>query len=131
MPIYIYEHPETGEIKEIIQGMNEPHQYKDENGDQWKRVLTVPNVAIDNTVDPFSTQQFVNKTGNSKGTIGDVMDRAKDLSEARKKRLGFDPVQNKYFDEWSKKRAGKQHPADHRPFKPQKLKVSKALKPKK
>ena len=42
MPLYSYEHPNTGEITEVFQGMKEPHQYIDEDGVEWKRVFTSP-----------------------------------------------------------------------------------------
>jgi hypothetical protein len=50
-------------------------------------------------------------TGNKKGTMGDLFDQSKELSEARKKiHGGKDPVKQKYWKEWSKKRKGKKHP---------------------
>lgn len=129
MSIYIYQNEETGEVKEIVQRMDEPHTYSEE-GVEWKRVFTVPNAQISAAVDPFNPQQFVEKTGNSKGSLGDVFDRAKELSDQRKAKIGYDPVQNKYFDSWSEKRAGKRHPADSRPIKPEKLKVAVSKKEK-
>lgn len=111
MPLYIFENPETGEIKEILQSMTEEHIYS-ENGIQWNRVWTTPQVAIDVKIDPFSKKQFVDKT-NKPGTYGDLMDRSAELSEARaEKNGGVDPIKQKFFDDYAKKRGGKRHPEE-------------------
>jgi predicted nucleic acid-binding Zn ribbon protein len=39
MPIYLYQNPETDEVLEVLQGMNDKHEYFDEQGIEWKRVL--------------------------------------------------------------------------------------------
>jgi hypothetical protein len=112
MPLYTYEHPETGETKDILQGMNEDHVYIDSEGLKWNRVFISPNASIDANIDPFSNKQFLEKTGSTKGTYGELMDRSKEMSEKRKNKLGFDPVQKKYFQEYSKKRNGIKHHLD-------------------
>ena len=40
------------------------------------------------------------------------MDRAKEAGEKRKDKLGYDPVQKKWFEDYSKQRKGKRHPND-------------------
>lgn len=112
MPLYTYEHPETEEIVDIIQGMNDEHVYIDEKGVQWKRVFHIPEANIDSQIDPFSNQSFKDKTANQKGTYGDIIDQSKEMSQRRKDKLGYDPVQKKYFQEYSKKRRGLKHPLD-------------------
>jgi hypothetical protein len=111
MPLYIFQNPETGEIKEVVQSMNQEHTYT-EDGTEWDRVWTTPQVAMDVKIDPFSTKQFVDKT-NKPGTYGDLMDRSAELSEARaEKNGGVDPVKQKFFDDYSKTRGGKRHPEE-------------------
>ena len=38
MPLYTYEHPETGETLDVVQGMNDEHVYVSEDGIKWNRV---------------------------------------------------------------------------------------------
>lgn len=112
MPLYTYEHPETSETIDVVQGMNDEHVYVDEKGVEWKRVFYSPRASIDSNVDPFDNHAFVSKTGNQKGSYGDILDQSKELSQKRKDKLGYDPVQKKYFKEYSEKRRGLKHPLD-------------------
>jgi len=111
MPIYLFQHPESGEQVEVLLGMNEDKFYIDGDGIEWQRVFLAPNATIDAELDPFSSRSFIDKT-NSKGSMGDLMERSKEMSEKRKDKLGFDPVQKKYFEEYSKKRRGIKHTLD-------------------
>lgn len=111
MPIYIYQNPKTEEIKEVVQSIHDKHEYS-ENGTKWIRIFTPPEL---NTHDKLgaesSSQKFAELTGKQKGTIGDLWDRSKELSEKRKKLYGGeDPVKKNYYADWSKKRKGKVHP---------------------
>lgn len=110
MPIYIYKHPETGETKEVVQTMNEEHKYF-EDGVEWKRVFLSPNASIDTKSE--TPEQFVEKTGNMKGSIGDMMDYSAELSAKRasKSESGEDPIKRKHFDDYEK-RVGKKHMSD-------------------
>jgi hypothetical protein len=120
MPLYLYSNPETGETKEIVQSMKEDHVYF-EDGIQWKRVFTVPTASIDTKIDPFSQRQFVEKTGNKKGTVGNMMDLSAELSQKREQSNGKeDPVKRKHFSDYEKK-VGKKHVAD----KPKMIETSK------
>jgi len=104
MPTYLYQNPKTGEVKEIIQKINEDHFYI-ENGIKWERIFTVPQLNTEGTLNADCTEkQFSEFTKNKKGTIGDLWDRSKELSEKRKKIYGKDPVKEKYKKDWSKKR---------------------------
>jgi len=112
MPIYIYENPNTKKIKEIVQSVNDKHEYY-EDGLKWNRIFTVPQVGVDTTLDAFSNEKdFVEKTKNKKDSVGALWDRSRELSEKREKIYGKDPVKQKYFKDWSKKRKGKKHPKD-------------------
>jgi hypothetical protein len=115
MPEYIYQNPETDEYVIIIQTMNEKHELVDENGLEWKRVLTCPKLNIDSDVDPFNKNQYLDKTKNMKGSMGDLMDQSREMSEKRAAICGgTDPVKSKAMDNWSNKRGGMAHPQDER-----------------
>jgi hypothetical protein len=110
MPIYEYQNPETGELIEVLQTMVEDHVYFDSDGLEWKRVFTAPNMSVDSQIDPYSSKDFVQKTENKKGTIGDMMDYSKELSQERaEKNGGVDPVKEKYYKDYSDKRKGAKH----------------------
>ena len=110
MPIYVYKHPEHEEYREVFQGMNDEHIYS-EDGVEWDRVFLSPNASIDSSVDPFSKQQFIDSTYNKKGSLGDVMDYSAELSAKRaEKSGGKDPVKEKFYDDYAKKRNGAEHP---------------------
>jgi len=114
MPFYTYINPDTEEMIDISQSINENHVYIDKNGLEWRRVFTVPEVNTHGTLKADATEkQFSEYTRNQKGSMGDLYDRSAELSEKRKKIYGKDPVKKKYFNDWSKKRKGKVHPKSH------------------
>ena len=53
-----------------------------------KRVFLSPNASIDNSIDPFNKQQYIDATYNKKGTLGDMMDLSADLSKQRAEKAG-------------------------------------------
>ena len=109
MPIYIYQHPETAEYIEVLQGMNDDHVYFDQQGTEWKRVFTVPNAFTDLESDPFNQNQYLEKTSQG-GSQGDLWDRSKELSSKRAdKNGGVDPLKKAYFKDYSQKRGGAKH----------------------
>ena len=110
--LYIFEHPDTGEIVEVIQRMKDKHEYVDEEGTEWKRVFTSPGATIDTQVDPFSNTQFVDKTRGKGMTMGQLWDESAEASRKREKTLGKDPVKEKYFKNYSKNRNGMKHEKD-------------------
>jgi hypothetical protein len=110
MPIYIYQNPETGEVKEIMQSMNDIHEYFEKNV-KWNRIFTVPQASIDTNADPFNSNQFLDVTKNKKGTYGNMLDYSKELSEKRSKISGGpDPIKDKYYEQYAKDRGGSKHP---------------------
>lgn len=113
MPEYLYQHPETEEVKSVVQGVREEHVYI-ENDVKWNRIFTAPQLNTVGTLDPFNKNQFINATSNTKGNYGDLLDRSKELSSQRKEKLGHDPVQDKFFNEYSVQRKGRAHPNDNR-----------------
>jgi hypothetical protein len=105
MPIYSYIDDDTGEIHDVVQGMNDPHEHYI-NGKKLRRIFYVPNASIDTNV--TSEAAFVEKTAKMRGTIGDIQDYSKELSE---KRGGFnDPIRQQYYKDYSSKRKGAKHP---------------------
>jgi hypothetical protein len=111
MPLYTFEHPITGEIQDLVFGINDEKIFIDIQGVKWNRVFSAPNVSIDSNIDPFSKKDFINKTSKG-GTYGELMDRSKELSDKRKQKLGYDPVQKDYFKKYSEKRSGNKHYLD-------------------
>ena len=113
MPIYLYEHPETEKVIEIIQSMNDEHIYVDEEGLEWKRVFLSSQLKTEASIDPWSDTDFVEKTRNTKGSYGDMLDRSAELSNKRAEQNGgVDPVKQKYYKDYSKKRGGAKHPQE-------------------
>ena len=113
---YNFVHTVTGETKEVEMPMSEYKAYRGEDGtdDKWQRVYDAPQVNIGNyvakKVDPWDNKQFVNRTGNMKGTYGDLHDYSAQMSEKRAKEsvTGEDPVKRKHFDKYEKN-VGKKH----------------------
>lgn len=114
MPIYLYQHNKTKQIKEVIQSMNDVHEYhgdKDIKEDGWERIYTVPMASVDTNQDPFSQNQFLDITKNKKGTYGNMLDYSNELSEKRSAIIGApDPIKEKYYKDYSKNRRGAKHP---------------------
>lgn len=113
MPVYVYKHPNKEKFIELVQSMNEEHVYIDDSGLKWDRVWTNPQLNTDSNINPFDNAHFVNKTGSMAGSYGDMLDYSKELSDKRKSMNGgIDPVQQKYFKEYSKQRKGAKHPEE-------------------
>lgn len=111
--IYIFQHPQTKEYTEISQGMNEEHVFIDEDGVEWNRVFTSPELSTSKICDPWDKNSFINTTGGQQGSLGDLLDRSAEMSEARADQNGgVDPVKQKYFKNYSKQRGGLKDPLD-------------------
>jgi hypothetical protein len=112
MPIYVFQHPVTEEYKELFFGMNDDKVFIDENSVKWRRVYVSSQLNTVGQTDPWSHNDFMEKTSSKKGTVGDMMAHSEELSEKRKDNMGYDPLKNKYFDNYSKKRGGAKHPRE-------------------
>ena len=109
MPIFIFQNPkDENDIIEVIMSVHDIHEYS-KDGIKWNRIFTAPTCSIDANIDPFSSRAFADKT-NSKGTIGDIIDRSKEMSEKRKNKRGYDLIQDKHYENYSKERNGAVHP---------------------
>lgn len=111
MPVYIYEHPKTRKRIEVMQGMNDPHIFVDDEGVNWNRVFVNPAAKVDSldSCDPFSPEAFVKRTSRKGMTLGDMWDESSKMSEKRQSILGRDPVKEKAESAYTK-RTGKPHP---------------------
>lgn len=108
MPVYLYRHPKTQKVIEVVQKMTDTHEFTDEKGVKYERVFVAPQTAIDTKVDPFSKNDFLKRT-NKRMTVGQMMDESAELSEKRAKKTGVDPIKKKIYDSY-KKNTGKDHP---------------------
>ena len=97
MPFYLYQHPVTQQVVEVKQKISDTHEYTDEKGVKWNRVFTVPHASIPSLtrVQAGSEEDFIRKTRSDqrKNERGD----------------GKDPVQEKFYKDYSKKRKGLKH----------------------
>ena len=113
MPLYCYRNPQTGEEIEIIQGMNEVHEFVDSSGLKWDRVFFAPNASIDTKIDAFSQQKFVERTAAKKGSYGDLLDYSSEMSAIRAEKAGgVDPIKKQYLENYSKQRNGAKHSSE-------------------
>jgi len=110
MPLYLFKHPHEEFFAEVFFHMEDVKEYIDSDGNQWIRQYTSPELKTEASIDPWNNADFVNKT-NNKGTLGDLMDRSAELSAKRADQNGgVDPVKEKYYSDYAKKRKGQQHP---------------------
>ena len=126
MPLYLFQNPE-GQTQDLFYSMNEAPKVGTEieiDGVKWKRLFTMPQAAFGTKpIDPFSKKAFLEKTGAMKGTVGDLWDASKELSERRAEKTGgVDPVKEVYYDQYAKARRGT------RSFAEKKEKHNKAIK---
>ena len=110
MPVYLFSNPNNPEeIIEVVMSVNDVHEYV-KDGLKWDRIFTIPNAAVDTQLDPFNSNDFVKKTGKGSDTYGALLDRSQEMSIKRQDKLGYDPVKEKMFADYSKKRKGTEHP---------------------
>lgn len=105
MPIYSFFCEETETYEDVFFHMNDVKNYNGKDGSEigkWRRVYTSPNASIDSKINPFSSKDFVEKTGKKRDTYGSLLDRAKEASIKRTDKEGFDPVRNKYLADYKK-----------------------------
>ena len=126
---YLFHNKETDEYREVEMKMKDYAPYRGENQDEdcWERVYEIPQISMGNstskTVDPYSQNEFVERTGKMKGNFGDMFDYSKELSEKRAAdHGGVDPVKKKYFKNYEKK-TGKKHLADKKSYESKNVKI--------
>lgn len=100
MPRYDFENVETGEVHEVFLHMNDPKIYNGVDGTQngqWRRIYSSPNASVDCKIDPFSSRDFVEKTGRKRDNYGSLLDRSKEAHLARVQKEGHDVVKEKWL----------------------------------
>lgn len=126
MPIYTYFRESTEEFVDVLQSMNDVHEYKGVDGSEedWKRVYYSPQMALDTQIDPFSSKQFNDRTRDKKGTMGHLLDYSSEMSERRASQAGgIDPIKQKYFDNYAKERRGARHNLEKQTFEGKNFKI--------
>ena len=112
MPQYLFANPnDETQIVEVFFHMNDKKFYIDENGVEWRRIYTVPQACVDSDFDPRNKDEFIRR-GAKYSTLGDLMDKSRELSEKRAEKEGFDPKRREFFYEYARARKGKRHPQD-------------------
>ena len=110
MPLYTFMHPKTEETIDVFFHMTDDKKYIDDKGVEWTRQYHTPELNATGRTDPWDSKQFVEKTGKTEGTVGDLLDRSADLSRERAAQNGgVDPVKEKYYENYSKERKGALH----------------------
>ena len=116
--IYVFQHPETGETKEIYQKIDEKHEFTDESGLKWNRVFTTSYISSNVQIDAYSAESYASKTKNKNYTVGEMTDISAELSDKRANKEGIDPVKIEHYDRYAKKNNGVRHVDDKRPADP-------------
>lgn len=109
MPIYVFQHPKTKKVKEIIQRMNEEHVFVDKKGIKWERILVNPQVAFNTQLSATDSKGFVAKTRDKNYSLGQLWDMSAELSSRREGTSGVDEIKAK-AEEAYKKKTDKAHP---------------------
>lgn len=130
MPTYVFRHPCDEETIELFFHMNDEKEYIDNEGIEWERVFLASEVNAQSKIDPWNNEDFVKKTGDSEGTLGDLMDRSAELSAKRAEEAGgTDPVKEKYYKNYAKDRKGALHADKMNTYETEKFKVNYDKKP--
>lgn len=99
--------------------MNDAKDYRGPDGKAkpgaWRRVWTNPQAAFDSVaLDPYSASDFARVTNKRGGTVGDLWDRSKELSQQREAKDGKDAVKEKTYRQFAAKHHGAKHPQETR-----------------
>jgi len=111
MPLYLFANKDNTEVQEVFFHMNDEKIFIGPDGETWRRVYTVPQMSIDTHLDPRNKNEFIRRTEKYK-TIGETIDKSRELSEKREAKDGVDSVKQKHFDDYAAARKGKRHPAE-------------------
>jgi hypothetical protein len=108
MPEYTFFNTETEEYRDVFFKMNDKKIYSGEDGSEvgkWRRVFHAPNASVDSVsnINPFDIKGAVEKTRNKKGSVGEMWDASREMSERRQDKIGGeDPIKRKFFDSYEK-----------------------------
>ncbi len=107
MAVYLYQHPVTKEVIEVVQQVKDKHEHTDSKGVKYDRVWTIPQASFNSQIDPFSSKSFVDKTRGKKLSVGDLWDISAEMSNKRLDKDGGDNVKKSYDTKEKEKRKGK------------------------
>ncbi len=111
MPFYTFLNPKTKEVLDLFFHMNDEKEYIDEDGIKWDRQWHTPELNATGSSDAWDSKKFVEKTGRSRGKLGDMLDMSSDLSKERASgNGGVDPLKENYYKRYTKERNGAIHP---------------------
>jgi hypothetical protein len=111
MPLYSYIDDRDDKVYDIVQGMNDVHEATAPDGYKLSRLWMKPLMSVDAKLNPNDPQSFVKYTNSRKGSYGELLDLSKELTQQRKdKNAGYDQVEQDMFTNYSKTRAGREHP---------------------
>ena len=103
MTNYTFKHPDREEYEEIFFHMKDEPKSFSKDGVDWQRVFDLPQLSTVGSIDPWNSNDFVNKTAEKKGNFGDLIDTSAELSAKRaEERGGIDPLKQKYYDNYAK-----------------------------
>lgn len=114
MPLYLFQHPKTEEVIEVVQSMNAEHVHVDKKGVKWNRVFTKPQAAMNILISATDSKSFVNKTRDKNYSLGQLWDMSAELSQKREGMSGQDEIRVKAEDAY-KKKTQKRHPMAKKP----------------
>lgn len=119
MPIYLFQHPKTKKVVEVVQKMSDPHVYS-EGGVVWNRIFTKPQAALNTRISATDRKEFLEKTRGKNYSVGQLWDMSAELSERRGGITGHDEVKVKAEKAYQEK-TKKPHP--HSKTKPSKITI--------
>ena len=110
MPLYIFSNTKRpSETVELVMSVHDEHVYE-KDGIKWDRIWTKPQMSVDAKLDVNDPKSFVKYTETRAGKYGDLLDLSRECSEKRKdKNGGYDHVEEKMYENYSKARKGKKH----------------------
>lgn len=97
MPLYTYKNPKSGDLINVIQKMNDKHEYVDLDGVVCERVFESLSLSKDQSIDAFNEKDFARKTRDKNYNLGEMWKASNELSEKRKAITGKDEVKEKHL----------------------------------
>lgn len=110
MPVYDFQHEESGQIIAVLVRLDEPDAARQEqtvDGKVYKRVYSASQINKDTKVGDATLNDFTKITTDKNLSVGTMWDISKEMSAKRaEKNGGIDPVQQKFYDDYKKKMGG-------------------------
>lgn len=111
MPVFEFQHEESGEIISVLVAISEPDEARHKqivDGKTYKRLYSAPIAAKDTLVKDATNQDFKRVTQGKNLTVGQMWEISKEMSEQRQdKNGGIDPVKEQFYKDYEKKTGGK------------------------